>query len=194
MDHQAKTVRFLHLPPEIRNQIYHHVLSETRSLFLNSLQRPALLATCRQIQQEASPILFSSNYFELHLSRPYPGCDSNMILRPCTAVLLRNLQAHMTHIVHINVHATIRYQLWNGFFTTFRIKVKGCHVHVELDVTKLIGRARSLCVPILLALDEHIIRTVESSQCRALGFHDLERLVNIFRPYLLNGLDVRLAP
>lgn len=194
MDLHTKTVECLSLPPEIRNQIYHHVLSETRGLFLNSLERPASLATCRQIQREALPILFSSNQFNVHLSQPYSGCDPNMIFRPCTGMFLRNMQAYMSHIVHINVHATIRYKSWNGFFTTFRIKVRGGHVHIELDVTNLIGRARSVCVPILLTLDEHIIRTVESSHCRTLGFHDLEAMVNIFRPYLLNGLHVRFPP
>ena len=33
MDPQAKTVGFLQLPPEIRNQIYYHVLIQTRGLF-----------------------------------------------------------------------------------------------------------------------------------------------------------------
>jgi hypothetical protein len=194
MDSQAKTVGFLHLPPEIRNQIYHNVLSEPRGLFLNSLQRPPLLATCRQIQREPLPILFPSNRFEFHLSRPYPACDPNMILKPQTGMFLRNVQAHMTHIVSINVHATIRYELWNGFFTTFRIRIRGGHVYVELDVTKLIGRARSLCVPILSALDERIIRMVEFRHSKALGFHDLETLVDIFRPHLLNGLDICFVP
>lgn len=197
MQLEAKTVELLHLPPEIRNQIYHHVLSQPRGIFLNSLQRPSLLATCRQVQQEALPIFFSSNQFEFHLSRPYPACDrndQNLILKPQTGIFLRNIQAYMTHVVSINVHATIRYKDWNGFFTTFRISVKGGRVHIELDVTKLIGSARSLCIPILSALEEHITRTVEFGHSKVLGFHDLETLVDIFRPHLLNGLVIHFAP
>lgn len=180
MDSQAKTVGLLHLPPEIRNQIYHHALSESRGLFLNSLQRPSLLATCRQIQQEALPIFFFSKHFDFHLSRPYPACDRNMILKPQTGIFLDHVQAHMTHIVSINVHATIRYKDWNGFFTTFRIRIKGGRVCIELDVTKLIGSARSLCIPVLSALEERIIRKVEFEHSKALGYQDLVSLVDIF--------------
>lgn len=111
-----------------------------------------------------------------------------MILKPQTGIFLRNIQAHMTHIVSINVHATIRYKDWNGFFTTFRIRVANSRVHIELDVTKLIGSAWSLCIPILSALEERITRTVEFEHYRALGYNDLETLVDIFRPHLLNGL------
>ena len=113
-----------------------------------------------------------------------------MILKPQTGIFLRNIQAHMTHIVSINVHATIRYKDWNGFFTTFRIRVANSRVHIELDVTKLIGSAWSLCIPILSALEERITRTVEFEHYRALGYNDLETLVDIFRPHLLNGLVV----
>lgn len=197
MDSQAKTIGLLDLPPEIRNQIYHDVLSQPRGIFLNSLQRPSLLATCRQVQQEALPIFFSSNQFEFHLSRPYPACDrndQNLILKPQTGIFLKNIQAYMTHIVSINVHATIRYKDWNGFFTTFRIRVKGDHVHIELDVTRLIGSARSLCIPILEALEERITRTAENGHSKAFGFHDLETLVNIFQPHLLNRVVIHFAP
>lgn len=145
MDLQAKTVEFLRLPPEIRTQIYHHVLSEPQGLSLNSLQRPVLLATSRQIQQEASPILFASNHFGFNLSRSHPGCDPNIILRPSTGMFLRNMQAYMTHIVRINVHATIHFTFWTRFFTTFRIEVKRGRVHIKLDVTDSRRYARSLC-------------------------------------------------
>ena len=193
MDPQAKTVGFLQLPPEIRNQIYHHVLTQTRGLFLNSLERPAIAATCRQIQQEALSILFSSNRFELHLSRPFPGHDPDMLLKPRTGLFLRNVEAYMTHIVAINVHATIRYKSWNGFFTTFRIRVtKNGHVQIELDVTNLIGRAKSLCVPMLLVLDEQIGKAFGSSDAKALGLHDLETLVDAFRPHVLHGQNIWL--
>jgi len=59
---------------------------------------------------------------------------------------------------------------------------KDGHVQIELDVTNLIGRAKSLCVPILLALDEQIGQAFESSDAKALGLHDLETLVDAFRP------------
>jgi hypothetical protein len=194
MDLQAKPVEFLRLPPEIRNQIYHHVLSEPQGLSLNSLRRPALLATSRQIQQEASPILFASNHSRFNLSRSHPGWDPNIIFGPSTGMFLRNMQAYMTHIVRIDVHATIHFIFGTRFFPTFRIEVKCGRVHIKLDVTDSRRYARSLCLPILQALHEQIGRKVEFSQCKALGFHDLEILVNIFQRFLDNGHDVRFAP
>ncbi|KAH0383095.1 hypothetical protein KCU92_g5637, partial [Aureobasidium melanogenum] len=156
MDLQAKPVEFLRLPPEIRNQIYHHVLSEPQGLSLNSLRRPALLATSRQIQQEASPILFASNHSRFNLSRSHPGWDPNIIFGPSTGMFLRNMQAYMTHIVRIDVHATIHFIFGTRFFPTFRIEVKCGRVHIKLDVTDSRRYARSLCLPILQALHEQI--------------------------------------
>lgn len=66
-NHQTKS-RFLGLPSELRNVVYHHVLSAhdhfvriqaTRPL----VKEPALIRTCKQIRNDAMPIFYGTKTF-----------------------------------------------------------------------------------------------------------------------------------
>jgi hypothetical protein len=67
--HQPPTT-FLHLPAELRNQIYAHALIEPNPIMLpyayekRPFDEPALLSTCHTIQREATPLYYGANTFE----------------------------------------------------------------------------------------------------------------------------------
>ena len=69
------------LPAELRNKIYRYALVAANKVFqLTSLRQPALLAACRQIRSEATPIFFAENTFDLHVRVGVyggkPRCDA----------------------------------------------------------------------------------------------------------------------
>jgi len=75
-----RPLTFLALPPEIRNAIYHLLLTHNHAISAPSYHQlspttptplnihPALLRTCTQIHTEALPILYGSNRFQAHPS------------------------------------------------------------------------------------------------------------------------------
>jgi len=100
----------------------------------------------------------------------------------------------VSHITALNIYATLRYKVWNGFFSVWHVRVdKQGYVRFELDVSRLLGRARALCIPVLLALDEGFGVGCCLEGTKGLGVEDLERLVRIFRPHVLNGEEIWLG-
>jgi hypothetical protein len=85
----------LHLPPEIHNHIYHHVLSKSRGLSLTKVQRPPLLATRRQIQ------IYRFYCAALNSSSTSVDHNPNMTLRPQTGIFFKKVQDCMIHIISI---------------------------------------------------------------------------------------------
>jgi len=84
----TKGTSFLHLPGEIRNHIYHLVLIHPSCPPRRSTHNlvPNLLSTCRQITQEATPILYSLNTFTAHpsllTSMPYLHSPTRPLYTP----------------------------------------------------------------------------------------------------------------
>ena len=62
--------RLLELPAELRNRIYcYAVVSDTSvPVGANSFSEPALLATSKQIRDEASPVFYAENSFNVDMS------------------------------------------------------------------------------------------------------------------------------
>jgi len=83
-----KGTSFLHLPGEIRNQIYHLVLIHPSYPPAQSTHNlvPNILSTCRQITHEATPILYSLNTFTAHpsllTSMPYLHSPTRPLYTP----------------------------------------------------------------------------------------------------------------
>jgi len=75
-----RPLTFLHLPPEIRNAIYHLLLTHNHPINARSCHKlsptppiplgihPALLSTCAQVHVEACSILYGENRFQAHPS------------------------------------------------------------------------------------------------------------------------------
>ncbi|KAI9785528.1 MAG: hypothetical protein M1839_009269 [Geoglossum umbratile] len=68
---------FLSLPPEIRNKIYRHLLTSPQTLtspqrpsahFIQNHLQPGILATSRQVHNEALRILYEENRVEVYVS------------------------------------------------------------------------------------------------------------------------------
>ncbi|EMC97492.1 hypothetical protein BAUCODRAFT_40938, partial [Baudoinia panamericana UAMH 10762] len=57
--------RLLDIPPELRNRIYCHLLPFKQEIILtvNGYARPALLATCKQVRNEALKMFYANNTF-----------------------------------------------------------------------------------------------------------------------------------
>ena len=88
------TVSILDLPAEVRNQIYHDAIVSSTPMIVTSrspfIQQPALLATCKQIQNEALAMFYTQNIFQsadLHTSI---ACLNRMSLQ--TRPMLRSLR------------------------------------------------------------------------------------------------------
>ncbi|KAK3707020.1 hypothetical protein LTR37_012352 [Vermiconidia calcicola] len=61
---KAIRFRFLDLPPEYRTEVYRYLLT-----FVDSWTcYPQILATCKQIQQEATKVLYGNNLIEVNIS------------------------------------------------------------------------------------------------------------------------------
>ena len=73
---EEPAVGFLDLPPELRNRIYKFVLVENDGLVAidASWQPPALLQTCKQIRNEASPMAYFSSRFVFTIIK----CDCSL--------------------------------------------------------------------------------------------------------------------
>ncbi|TKA25879.1 hypothetical protein B0A50_05634 [Salinomyces thailandicus] len=67
-DKSARFPRFLDLPPELRNRIYHFALAPDPSTALVRPAPPALSATSRQVRQETLPIFYGDNCFVLQFT------------------------------------------------------------------------------------------------------------------------------
>lgn len=76
------TSSLLELPPELRNYIYELVLVEPSTIKLVTLRdawdiskvrRPTMAGICKQIRQEALPIYYERNTFELYIGALSPG-------------------------------------------------------------------------------------------------------------------------
>ena len=72
------TFRFFDLPPELRNLVYGFALEvedvEDDNKLKHVLAEPAILASCRQVYNEASGLLYGDRYFRLKLhlgKKPY---------------------------------------------------------------------------------------------------------------------------
>lgn len=68
--------RLLALPAELRNAIYSLVLVEPSDIVISTKhysQPPALLATCRQVREEASSLYYSLNRFHFMVSDSQPN-------------------------------------------------------------------------------------------------------------------------
>ena len=62
-----ETSPLLELPPELRNKIYRYALVSGSTVYvgLGGFVEPSLLATCKHIRQEASPIFYKENEIEV---------------------------------------------------------------------------------------------------------------------------------
>ncbi|KAF2768733.1 hypothetical protein EJ03DRAFT_114152 [Teratosphaeria nubilosa] len=83
MPGDSSTCQFLQLPPELRNNIYEHLLVykygnklSQRIIAIHCM--PPLLRTCRQIKAEASAIYYSQNDFNAIISSLCPRRDSGV--------------------------------------------------------------------------------------------------------------------
>ncbi|KAF9700297.1 hypothetical protein EKO04_001969 [Ascochyta lentis] len=92
-----ETSLFFHLPAELRNQIYETLLCANTPSNLHDLPNaprlptpspthPAILSTCKRINQEATPLLYSTHIFHAHASLltslPHLTSPSHPILHP----------------------------------------------------------------------------------------------------------------
>ena len=83
---------FLSLPPELRVQIYRHLLLEHRPLstdwrFSTYLPNAAILATCKLIRCEAFQVLYGENVFFLRSAEP----ELSILANPHVADTMQNL-------------------------------------------------------------------------------------------------------
>lgn len=106
VDNQAESI-FFRLPAELRNQIYNELLcSETpklKDLAQSSAPTspskpvyPAILSTCRKIQDEATEILYSTHVFHAHqsllTSLPYLQTPANPVVCPSVLSKIKRWQ------------------------------------------------------------------------------------------------------
>ncbi len=102
---------FLNLPPEIRNQIFRHLLTHKTPILTYSSNNlgppsptllylcPDILLACRSIYEEGSSILYGENMFQAH---PTFLTDSTFALDPCRPIGYPHLVAQIRRF-HIRV-------------------------------------------------------------------------------------------
>lgn len=54
--------RLLHLPPELRDAVYHYVALDDRLAFADIIRRPSMLQTCKQVRREYASIFFADDH------------------------------------------------------------------------------------------------------------------------------------
>ncbi|KAI4849239.1 hypothetical protein E4T44_03469 [Aureobasidium sp. EXF-8845] len=64
---EHRTFQLMDLPDELRVMIYEHALLSEGCFVVNDSKKPALLSVSRQVRQEASPLFFQINKFELRV-------------------------------------------------------------------------------------------------------------------------------
>jgi hypothetical protein len=62
-----RTFRLMDLPDELRVMVYEHALLSNMPFVVNDSNKPALLSVSLQVRQEASPVFFQINEFELRV-------------------------------------------------------------------------------------------------------------------------------
>jgi hypothetical protein len=62
-----RTFKLMDLPDELRVMIYKHALLSEGCFVVNDSKKPALLSASHQVRQEASPVFFQINEFELRV-------------------------------------------------------------------------------------------------------------------------------
>lgn len=94
---------FLHLPPEIRNQIYRETLHEDLVVQLLIEPQPGLLRTNKQIRNEALPIYYGENQFFVSIHAPSGLIRIPSAVRFFVNDVATSIKAHMRHII-IHIH------------------------------------------------------------------------------------------
>ncbi|KAK3636520.1 hypothetical protein LTR56_014146 [Elasticomyces elasticus] len=130
---KAVTPPFLRLPAELRNTIYELVLPRDKHYTprrtasshecrnLEPVDNPALLATCRQIRDEALPMFYDTNSFNLWMGDWGSIFGENRF--PDTLVWLQSMSAGtVASMTKLTMHGAALYEA--GGFGAFAVRVE----------------------------------------------------------------------
>ncbi|KXT02060.1 hypothetical protein AC578_6687 [Pseudocercospora eumusae] len=88
---------FFHLPAEIRNYIYEHVVSKDSVLRLRCFVLPGICRTSQQLRRESLPIFFAQNHFVAEVKTNFEGISA--------------CPTHGSHAQYITFHDFFRFKL-----------------------------------------------------------------------------------